>query len=81
MVLVEKAYCIVSLYNYYDLHLQILTSIFSLYKNERVKLESQYKKLIFSDIDLWKETASKMPIITKEIEKLLKNYSEMSVDK
>ncbi|CDW84752.1 UNKNOWN [Stylonychia lemnae] len=78
MLLVEKAYCILSLYNYYDLHMQILGSVFSLFKNERIKLESQFRKQIFSDIDLQKEVAFKMPIITKDIEKLLKNYNEMS---
>lgn len=66
-----------TLYKYFDFHLQVLNSIFSLYKIERLRLQSVLRNTIFSDFERDLEAAIRTPLVTDEISKLLDNYFKL----
>ena len=63
-----------SQFKYFDFHLQVLNSVLSLLKIERSKLQHKLKHEIYSDVDRTIESIVKMPLISEDISKLLKNY-------
>ncbi len=66
-----------SLHKYFDFHLQVLNSIFCLYKIERLRLQSVLRNTIFADFDRELEASMRTPLVTDEIVKLLDNYFKL----
>ena len=59
----QKAYCIMSPFKYFAFYLQVLNSVISMYKIERMNLANKLKQEIFSDLDRDIESMVMTPII------------------
>eukprot|EP00347_Sterkiella_histriomuscorum_P012528 403368229 len=74
----QKAFCIMSQFRYYDLHLSILNTIMSLYKNERYEMLARISMQKGSN-NLQNEIKmmAKSPLLMPEVLDVLNNYNNI----